>query len=68
MSNSFHCPAEVIERVQVERRVFGDEFDVVVHTCMSDSFDNTGPGAMQVGANARLVSVQYLSQFVVPHV
>ena len=60
-------PPDVLQRVQVVRRVFGDELDVVEHPRMADQLHNRRPGDVQMRAQGRLPGVEQLSKTIAAH-
>ena len=63
----FQRPAQIIQVVHGERRIFGGEFDVVVIAGLADQFDEGGPGGEQMRADRWLVRVQQGAQAVMAH-
>ena len=55
---------EIVEGVEIEGAVLGDELDVVVVTGVPDRLDDRRPGRVDVGAEGRFVLVEQLAELV----
>src|SRR5580704_14611820 len=59
--------AEIVEVVQVERRVLGGKLDIVVLLGMADQLDQGRPGREDVRADGRLAGIQAFTKQIAAH-
>src|SRR4029077_11728202 len=59
--------AEIVEIVQVERRVLGGELDIVVLPGMADQLDQAGPRREDVRTHGRLAGVEFFAEQIAAH-
>ena len=59
--------AKIIKFIEIERRVFGAEFDIVLKPGITDQLDERRPGGQQVSPERRLSRIDKFTKAVLSH-
>ena len=60
--------ADILQREQIERRIFRHKFDIIVEAGLAYHFDDRGPGGQQMCADSNGSRMQCLAKFIRTHV